>query len=111
MANTTERSTGSDLNTLENGSNRSSTTLSERASKALLATYGVPLAAEELVTNPADAVTAAERIGYPVVAKLNGDAIAHKTERGLVKLGLADADAVRRAATELLAAATPADGA
>ena len=48
--------------------------------------------------------------GYPVVAKLNGDAIAHKTERGLVRLGLADADAVRRAAAELLAAATPDDG-
>ena len=44
------------------------------------------------------------------MAKLNGDAIAHKTERGLVRLGLADATAVRRAAGELLAAATPADG-
>ena len=37
-------------------------------------------------------------LGFPVVAKLNGDAIAHKTERGLVRLGLGDADAVRRAA-------------
>ena len=44
------------------------------------------------------------------MAKLNGDAIAHKTERGLVRLGLADAAAVRQAAGELLAAATPDDG-
>jgi len=55
-------------------------------------------------------VAAADEIGYPVVAKLEGDAIAHKTERGLVRLGLGDAAAVELAATELLAAATPDDG-
>ena len=38
------------------------------------------------------AVAAADAIGYPVVVKLCGDAIAHKTERGLVRLGLRDAD-------------------
>ena len=43
--------------------------------------------------------------------KLCGDAIAHKTERGLVRLRLADADAVAAAASELLAAARPEDGA
>jgi acetyl-CoA synthetase (ADP-forming) len=89
----------------------SSSTLSEVASKALLARYGVPLAREQVVATVADAVTAAESIGYPVVAKLNGDAIAHKTERGLVKLNLSSADSVRQAATALLAAARPDDGA
>ena len=89
----------------------SSSTLSESASKTLLAGYGVPLAGERRVADVAAAVAAASELGFPVVAKLNGDAIAHKTERGLVKLNLADADAVHRAATELLAAATPADGA
>ena len=44
---------------------------------------------------PTAAVAAADAIGYPVVVKLCGDAIAHKTERGLVRLGLRDADAVR----------------
>jgi acetyltransferase len=44
------------------------------------------------------------------VAKLCGAAIAHKTERGLVRLGLHDAGAVRAAATDLLAAARPEDG-
>jgi acyl-CoA synthetase (NDP forming) len=85
-------------------------TLSEAASKALLATFGVPMAPERNVSTSADAVTAADELGYPVVAKLCGDAIAHKTERGLVRLRLGDADAVRRAADVLLAAATPADG-
>jgi acetyl-CoA synthetase (ADP-forming) len=55
-------------------------------------------------------VAAAEAIGYPVVAKVNGVGIAHKTERGLVKLDLASAEAVRHAAAELLAAARPEDG-
>ena len=87
-----------------------STTLSERASKALLAAHGVPIAPERFVDSPAAAGDAADEIGYPVVAKLNGDAIAHKTERGLVKLRLGDRAAVEAAATELLAAATSADG-
>ncbi len=53
---------------------------------------------------------AADAIGFPVVLKLGGDAIAHKTERGLVRLGLADRSQVHQAAAELLAAATPEDG-
>ncbi len=86
------------------------TTLSERHSKALLADYGVPVAAERVVDDATSAGAAADEFGYPVVAKLNGDAIAHKTERGLVKLRLTDRPAVEVAAAELLAAATPADG-
>jgi acetate---CoA ligase (ADP-forming) subunit beta len=88
-----------------------SKTLSEAESKSLLATHGVPVLAERVAATPDDAVAAADELGYPVVAKLCGDAIAHKTERGLVKLRLHDADAVRRAAAELLEAATPDDGA
>jgi acetyltransferase len=87
------------------------TTLSERDSKALLAGYGVPIAVERVVDTAAEAGEAADELGYPVVAKLNGDAIAHKTERGLVKLRLADRAAVEAAATDLLLAATPEDGA
>ena len=85
-------------------------TLSEHASKALLADFGIPLAREVLALTPEEAVAAGARIGFPVVAKLCGDAIAHKTERGLVRLGLGDAAALRAAATELLAAARPEDG-
>jgi acetyltransferase len=86
------------------------TTLSERDSKALLAGYGVPIAVERVAHTAAEAGDAADELGYPVVAKLNGDAIAHKTERGLVKLRLADRAAVEAAATDLLLAATPEDG-
>jgi len=85
-------------------------TLSEAESKALLARHGVPVPAEALVGSADEAVDAAERIGFPVVVKLCGAAIAHKTERGLVKLGLRDAAAVRAAAADLLGAARPEDG-
>jgi len=85
-------------------------TLSEAESKALLARHGVPVPAEAVVATPEEAAEAAGAIGFPVVVKLCGRAIAHKTERGLVKLGLRDAAAVTAAAAELLAAARPEDG-
>lgn len=85
-------------------------TLSEAQSKALLARHGVPVPGEMLVSTPQEAAEAAGDIGYPVVVKLCGAAIAHKTERGLVKLGLRDAAAVHAAAAEVLAAARPEDG-
>ncbi len=86
------------------------TTLSELASKELLRGFGLPVAAERVALTADEAMTAADAIGYPVVAKLCGDSIAHKTERGLVRLRLGDASAVRDAAASLLAAAVPGDG-
>jgi acetate---CoA ligase (ADP-forming) subunit beta len=88
----------------------SGSTLSESASKALLSEFGVPVPAERIVSTAADAVTAAGELGMPVVLKLGGDAIAHKTERGLVRLGLGTPEAVHEAADALLAAATAEDG-
>jgi acetyl-CoA synthetase (ADP-forming) len=85
-------------------------TLSEADSKRRLAPHGVPFPDERQVTTVDDAVAAAEAIGLPVVLKLGGDAIAHKTERGLVRLGLGDSSAVAEAAGSLLAAARPDDG-
>ena len=63
-------------------------TLSEHESKLLLRDFGIPLAREALAVTPDEAAAAAEPLGFPVVLKLCGDAIAHKTERGLVRLGL-----------------------
>ena len=80
----------------------SGNTLSERASKELLAANGVPIAAEVFCASPAEAGDAADSIGYPVVAKLNGPNIAHKTERGLVRLGVANPEDAEAAAAELL---------
>ena len=85
-------------------------TLSESDSKALLAGHGVAFPEERRCTTVDEAVAAARDLGHPVVCKLGGDAIAHKTERGLVRLALADDAAVGHAATDLLAAARPEDG-
>ncbi len=88
----------------------SSTTLSEASSKELLAAYGVPFAPERKVETADQAATSAAELGFPVVVKLGGDKIAHKTERGLVRLRLNDETSVRDAASQLLAAARPEDG-
>jgi acetyl-CoA synthetase (ADP-forming) len=85
-------------------------TLSETDSKRLLAEHGVPVLDERVVSSAEAAAAAADAIGYPVVAKLCGDTIAHKTERGLVRLHLGDGDSVIAATNELLAAATVEDG-
>jgi hypothetical protein len=85
-------------------------TLSEADSTALLSGFGVRFAEQRLVGGPDEAAAAAVELGFPVVAKLCGDTIAHKTERGLVRLGLTDAAGVSAATGELLAAAQPEDG-
>ena len=85
-------------------------TLSESESKNMLAGYGLPLLPEKSAVTVEEASFAANQLGYPVVLKLCGDAIAHKTERGLVRLRLSNSIDVARAADELLAAATPEDG-
>jgi succinyl-CoA synthetase beta subunit len=85
-------------------------TLSEHESKALLRRAGIDVPAEHLVANADAAVAAAETLGFPVALKLCGRAIAHKTERNLVRLGLRDASAVRAACDALLAARRPTDG-
>lgn len=87
-----------------------SSTLSESDSKELLSAYGVPFAPERRVHTEDEAVAAASSLGYPVVVKLGGDRIAHKTERGLVRLRLGDEQAVRVASSDLLNAATKDDG-
>lgn len=84
--------------------------LSEHESKLRLAAAGVPVASERLVRDPERAAAAALDLGLPVAVKLCARGLAHKTERGLVRLGLAEAAQVRRAAAELLSAARPEDG-
>ena len=85
-------------------------TLSEHASKEMVSAYGVRLPKERLVQTAAAAAAAAAEIGFPVVLKLAGDGIAHKTERGLVRVGVPDSVSVESEAADLLALARPEDG-
>jgi acetate---CoA ligase (ADP-forming) subunit beta len=87
-------------------------TLSEPESKRVLAAAGVPVLDERVVDTPGEAAVAARELApdAAVVVKLCGDGVAHKTERGLVRLGLHGDNDVRAAAQQLLDAATPEDG-
>jgi len=85
-------------------------TLSEHESKRMLAEAGIPVPDERLADSPEQALRAAEALGYPVVLKLCGRGIAHKTERDLVRLGLLDEDDVRHHAEDLLDRRRPEDG-
>ncbi|MFI1536673.1 acetate--CoA ligase family protein [Streptomyces anandii] len=75
--------------------------LSEHAAKQLLRAYGIRVPREQLVTSAAAAVRAAGLVGYPVVMKASGARLAHKTELGLVRIGLTSASQVRDAYREL----------
>lgn len=83
--------------------------LSEADSKQLVASYGVPVPSEIVVATAAEAADEAERVGFPVALKLCGEGLAHKTERGLVRLNLGERAAVKRVAAELLDAVQPQD--
>lgn len=69
----------------------------------LLGGAGIALAGETLVQTPDEAAAAAEAMGFPVVLKLMSPDIPHKTDKGLVKLGVGSADEVRAIAADLLA--------
>jgi len=84
--------------------------LSEAASKQLLLPFGVPFAQERVCSTAEQAVEAAGVIGFPVVIKLSGDNIAHKTERGLLRLNIGDSESAKRACIDLLGLVTDADG-
>ncbi|KAA0942832.1 acetate--CoA ligase family protein [Streptomyces apricus] len=75
--------------------------LSEHAAKQLLRAYGIRVPREQLVTSAAAAVRAAGLVGYPVVMKASGARLAHKTELGLVRIGLTSASQVRDTYREL----------
>jgi acetate---CoA ligase (ADP-forming) len=61
--------------------------LSEVEGKKLLAGFGLAVP-ESRVVAPAEAVTAAEALGFPVVVKVAEPLIAHKTEAGAVAINL-----------------------
>jgi acetyltransferase len=80
-------------------------TLGEHRSKLLLKAYGVPVV-EEAVLSPdeIDRLTASP-LPFPLAVKIESADIPHKTEAGVVRLGVQDLDALKRAAGEVLSAA------
>jgi len=76
--------------------------LTEYESKQFLATFGISACLETLVSDAELATAAAEAIGYPVVLKVCGATLSHKTEVGGVALNLRTAQEVHHEAERLL---------
>ena len=76
--------------------------MTEREAKQVMALYGVPVVSDALVQSAAAAVEAAAKAGFPVVLKGESPDILHKTEAGLVKLGVTSAADVERAYDEIM---------
>jgi acyl-CoA synthetase (NDP forming) len=80
------------------------TALSEYESKQVLASYRIPVTVEELVDNVEDFLEAAGRIGYPLVIKGCASDIAHKTEKGLIRVDIRNEDEALGAFDDIMAA-------
>jgi len=76
--------------------------LDTEATAAVLAAYGIPLAASLAADDPGKAACVAAGVGFPVALKIRSPDITHKTDVGGVVLDLGDADRVRREAVAML---------
>jgi acyl-CoA synthetase (NDP forming) len=83
----------------------SKTSLDEAQAKKLLAQYQVPCVNEMVATTLAEVISIAGKMDFPLVLKGLGSALSHKTERGLVHLGLASLTQVEEAARAIHSAA------
>jgi acyl-CoA synthetase (NDP forming) len=68
----------------------------------LLQSYGISLASAVIAQSAGEAVSAAEKLGYPCVLKIASVDIPHKTEFGALRLGLENRTAVENAYEEML---------
>jgi len=76
-------------------------TINEFDAKRILSGYGLPVTREQRVGTLCEAVAAARALKFPVVLKAVSDAIAHKTELGLVAVNLKTEDELARAFSRL----------
>jgi acyl-CoA synthetase (NDP forming) len=75
--------------------------LAEDEGKALLARFGLRSPQGRRVLDAAEAEAAAEDLGYPLVVKALVPGLAHKTDKGAVKLGIRDKAGLESAVHEL----------
>jgi acetyltransferase len=76
--------------------------LSAHAARDLLVASGITVIETVCCRSAASAAAAAERLGYPVVAKVDHPDLIHKSDAGGVRLGLGSGEEVAQAAAELL---------
>jgi len=97
------------MNILQNAHKNGKRTLSEYESKQVLAAYGIPVTREYLAANEPEMRDAAARIGYPIVLKGCAAELAHKSEKGAVRVDIRN-DAEARAAFAEICEAMAASG-
>ncbi|WP_026369468.1 acetate--CoA ligase alpha subunit [Kallotenue papyrolyticum] len=71
--------------------------LGEIEAREVMAAYGLRLPDSYLARSPEEAVTLANRLGYPVVMKISSPDILHKSDIGGVRVGISSPDEVRDA--------------
>ncbi len=69
---------------------------------SLLSAYGIPVPKDGLATTEGEATEIAQRIGYPVVLKIESPDILHKSDVAGVLLGISDEGELRRGYTDLM---------
>ena len=89
---------------IDDALNEGRSRLSEYESKLVLASYGLPITSERLAENHAELNTAAAKIGYPLVIKASSHDIAHKTEKGLIRVDVRNDGEAKIAFDEILEA-------
>jgi acyl-CoA synthetase (NDP forming) len=70
--------------------------------RAILKAFKVPLAGEATAQSASTAAAIATDFGYPIVMKLASPDFPHKSDVGLVRLGIDDAEAAKAAYVELV---------
>jgi len=82
----------------------------EHEAREALKDYGVGGPPERFVDSAEEAVAAAEAVGFPVVLKGIVENVIHKSDAGLVKVGLNSTSDVQREVTQMARAAERLDG-
>lgn len=88
---------GPETSELEKGS-----AMSEYDSRKFLKEKGLDIYIGEFAASVDESVSAAEKIGYPVVMKVDSPDILHKSDAGCVKTGITGEEEVRAAYAELM---------
>ena len=78
------------------------TVLTEFESKELLSKIGLPIPSQKLTKTKEETISAAEKIGYPVVMKLMAEDVVHKSDTGAVKLNIKSKEEVEQAFNDLM---------
>lgn len=76
----------------------------------LLIHYSIPMCPQRMVHSADEAAQAALELGYPVVLKVSGAGLVHKTDVGGVRLAIANQADLRRSVAELTEAVPTASG-